>query len=169
MKKDMIQLMSHTNEMWNLMEDNYDHISGYWENGKSTSLISKLIADALGLILCQLLLKREEYKKYLAKTYFQEDFVDMLIDMVAGGCPSMKDTKAYAIYIEDTRKIIWGHIKTRGNRIAAILKATHNFEMLEDFITDDDIEIFDEALMVVYMECLLRKSEAVLLEGIYEC
>lgn len=168
MKNDMIKLKAHNNEMWNLMEDYSDNIAEYWETREKTMLISKLMAQSLGIILCQLMVKKEEYKKYPATVYSEEDFVDMVVDMMVNKCPSIKETKAYEDYIDCTRKILWGHIKIRSDRIGEILQANHNPETSKDFVlTDDDMVILNETLMVVYMECLLRKTEAHILGMTY--
>lgn len=168
MKQNKLELISYTNDLWVMMKDNMGVIKEYMENNEKTPLISNLIAHSIKLILGELMLKQEEYSKYPAVNYSDEDYVDMVIDTMTSMFPSIGDKEACEAYITENRKIIWGHIKTRCKRLSEIILGMSDQQQAENFVVNsEDMNIFDECLTVVRMECIFREIETYILEDTY--
>ncbi len=163
-----VQLNEFNNSAWELMRVNMKDIGEFLSTRERTPNMANLIAVAVKLILSELVTNQKKYAKYPAKIYSDEEFVDMVIDSMINDPPDIKDVKASEAYIDETRYIIWGHIKIHTQRIVKILAAMGSSHDMKKIVSEEDGDIFMECLTVVGVECILRDREMRMLENTYE-
>jgi hypothetical protein len=167
MEKDTIQLIAFNNSTWVLIKTHMEDIGEFLSSHDKTPLIAELIAMSVKLILSELILNVEDYKKYPAVIYSDEDFVDMVIDSMANKIPGYDDLAANETYIDEIRQVIWGHIKVHVDRVSEVLTLFSDNKKTEEVLTEADSNIFMECLTVAWVECILRERESHLLEDAY--
>ena len=159
-------LIAANNSMWVIMKENMSKMGSFLRAPQKSSDNVELFTIAFKLILSELVLNRDDYNKYCAKEYSDEDFVDMVIESMALKVPKIEDTKGNEKYIDDIRTIMWGHIKSRISRFSEIL-AFEDIETMKKESTPEDMDIFMECLTVIWVECVLRLRETQILEHNY--
>jgi len=167
MDENTIQLVNFNNSSWEYAKDHIETMEEFFSTYEKSQEVAKLIVLSVKLVLSELMLKRDIYSKYPAKVYTEEDFVNMVIESMETNAPNADDLKANDAYFNDMRSIMWGHIKTRAQRLADVLVAVDREGTADGIVSDDDGVAFIECLMVVWTECILRKRESQLLERAY--
>ena len=167
MEKNKVQLINFNSTSWEYMKDHIEEIGEFLSTYDKTPSVAELIVLSVRLILSEVMLYNDIYKKYPAVVYTDEDFVDMVIESMETTAPDPNDLKANDIYFDDMRRTMWGHIKTRISRLFKILGTMSNPDTRDESLSDEDANVFVECLMVVWVECILRKRESQLLERAY--
>ena len=124
-----------------------------------------LLHKSLQLVLGELLLHKEKYKKFPIKRYSEEDFVDMVIQSFNQETPSLDDVEGNKEYIESIREIMWGHIKSKHIKLWRFL-AFLDMESQAN-ITSEQIEMLMDCAVIVFVESIIREREIQLLEHSY--
>lgn len=168
MNAEMVKLIGFNNSMWNLMKKHIKEIGDFLSARAKTPEMANLIVYSVKLVLSELIIKDESYKKYPATVYTEEDFVDMIIECIHTKVPKIDDIKASEIYIDEIRSVVWSHIKVSAERLTEILTIMDKPDTMIDMLEDNDANLFVECLTVVWVECVLRKREALMLEHTYE-
>lgn len=168
MNEEMVKLIGFNNSMWDLMKKHSEDIGRFLATHTKTPEMANLIVYSVKLILSELIIKHENYKKYPATVYSEEDFVDIIIDSISTKVPRIDNLKANEAYIDEIRNIVWSHIKISAERLTEILFIMDEFETPTNKLEDSDANLFIECLTVVWVECILRKREAQMLEHTYE-
>lgn len=168
MNAEMVKLIGFNNSMWDLMKKHIEDIREFLATHTKTPEMAHLIVYSVKLVLSELIIKHEDFKKYPATVYSEENFVDMIIDSMSTKVPGIDDLQANEIYINEIRGVVWSHIKISAERLAEILFIMNESDTPTDKLEDNDANLFIECLTVVWVECILRIREAQMLEHTYK-
>lgn len=178
MNQVQIQLMAFNHSTWDLMKQNMEDVGRFLATNVTDIDLDKevngdgdiptLIAMSIKLVLSELILYAEDYEKYPVREYSDEDFVEMVINIQGNDIPDVHDSKGNEVYFDGLREIMWGHIKGYANKLSEILMVMDDPDKFRDDMDEMKAGIFLECLTVCWVECVLRKREAYILEQNYE-
>lgn len=167
MKLELKYKLLKTNDiLWDGMKIHMGEIGYFLAEQKRTDNTIELLYGSLRLILSELLINKKLYAQYPMQNYSEQDFVNIVMESMNTPIPSIDDQKANARNIEYIRKIVWGHIKKHYKRALELLNTLNSTKDVH-VLSEEETTILMECLAVAYVECLLRKREAILIESIW--
>lgn len=168
--KDRVKMIKNNEDMWEEIKNNHSHIKDFLFEQLVCEKIQEVMATSIRLIISELIVNADFYKKYPSHDYKEKDFVDMVMQTVINkniDIDDDKNIKKMEKHIDKSRKLIWGYIKSHMVDIKIlienIMKKDNSFHIAED----KHIKTIMDCLAVVWMESLLRKIEGILLEKMY--
>lgn len=156
-----IQLISISDKLWMDIKTHIDEVKNFLTTKICTDNTPILLHVALRIVISELLLEADKYEAYSAQLYEEEDFVDMVIESIVYKWPSEKEEVKSKKYIEDIRKIMWGHIKKHYALMTDLVIRINDDSWT---VSDKNMNLMIECLTVVYVECLIRDRELRFLE-----
>ena len=168
MKDSELKLLARVDSQWAYMDEHVKEIRKFLTTDEKTVETPKLVATSVQLILSELLMRHEYYSKYPVKLCSTEDLVDMTIDSMSKKMPETDDIEGVKFYHEGVRRVMWGHIKNYSMRLGDILKKKHEGKTVEETCIKSDENLFMECLVIILVECMIRRRELQILENGHE-
>ena len=160
-KQNRAKLTALMDETWEIMKDYMTEMREFLLTFKPTPNINYLLYNSLRLVAHELSVNRDLYKKYPLQEFNDEDFVNLVITSMTDNVPGIAEQEENAKYMENIRKIVWGYIKKYKEQMSSLLSATD----VSQTLNDNEMLMMQECMMVVLVECILRKREMILLEN----
>ena len=156
------KMISKSDGLWSEIRDYNEEIIIFLGEGEETENSSKLLAMALKLVLCELILNKKIYKKYNIKGYTSEEFVKLLkkytIEYMSGNMIEKENSEKL---IKKTRKILWGYIKKHYKILEELLLSLNKGEKIK---SEEEYNCLLDCLCIVFIENSFREKELCFLE-----
>lgn len=163
-----IKLITFSNQMWDEMKEHIEEMRLFLSQNVRTDNTIALLYNALKLVVSELVINEDMASKYPVQAYFAKDFADKTIESLDKPTPDMDNPEANDKRIEEIRKIIWGHIQSYGEKMSILLRdLTRTGADDTHVVTGTEMILLKECLTVVFVECILRKREIMLLKKQY--
>lgn len=156
------KVISKSDGLWKEIRDYNEEIIIFLGEGEETENSSKLLAMALKLVLCELILNKDKYKKYNIKGYASEDFLKLLHKYVAEYLlGNTVERKSAEKFIKKTRKILWGYIKKHYIILEELLLSLNKGKKIK---SEEEYNCLLDCLCIVFIENSFRERELYFLE-----
>jgi len=161
----IFKIISHGNSLWVRVDQNLDKIKTILSRESVVPSAGEFFYDSLKLIAIELETNKNKYNKYPSTILSEEQLVDIVIESIAENLPNIDDIEKNKTYNDELRVIIWGYMKSnflKIFRLASKLSLRPN-----ELVNQEDMDLMEDCLAVVFVEAIIRKREMQILENSY--